>query len=183
MDRRAFTMSLFATAGSGLLISRRARVVAAQSLPRSVSSTWGAARDSGNDIDRFSTTITAHGSDDAAKDAFGTLLDNVQRGTLYSEETGAEIVGDASFFVRYDDPNFVVDEFVVLFSPLIYQFRSEAIHFGGARDAYRLMEEVFSRVDRSATSAEAIADLLPTAEEVAAYGLIEQLQTEATPTL
>lgn len=72
---------------------------------------------------------------------------------------------------------------MVRFGPLVYQFRAESIHYGGARDAYRLMEEVFSRVDTSATTEEALTVLLPTEDEVGPYGLTEQVETEteATP--
>ena len=181
MNRRIFTTSLCASAAIGHWRSRTLQHVAAQTTLLSVSTTWKAARGSGNGIDLFVTTITVRKTEDAANDAFDTLLDEVQVGTLYNEETQAETVGDDSFFVRYSDPNFVVDELVVRIGPLIYQFRSEALQYGGARDAYRLMEEVFGRADRSVTSEKTLTALLPTKEEVAVYGLTEQVETQATP--
>lgn len=182
MNRRTFATCLFSSVTLGSLASSQLHHADAQPTSRSVTTTWNADFGSSNEIDRFATTITVHETEDTASDAFDGLLDDVQEGTLYNEESGSETIGDDSFFVRYSDPNFVVDEMVIRFGPLIYQFRSEAVHFGGARDAYRLMEDVFKRVDESATTEDELNALLPTAEEVAPYGLTEEVKAEATPT-
>lgn len=181
MHRRTFTTALLASAMISWSGSTALRLTAAKTIPLSVTTTWNAARGSGSEIDRFMTTITNHGSEEIASDAFDGLLNAVQQGKIYNEETQSETIGDDSFYVRYNDPNFVIDEFVVRFGSLIYQFRAEAIHYGGARNAFRLMEEVIGRVDPTATTEVALMALLPTAEEVAVYGLTEQVKTGATP--
>jgi hypothetical protein len=118
--------------------------------------------------------ITAYGSEEEASGAFEILLDGVDEGMIYSEETGADDRGDDAFFVRFDDPNFVIDEFTIRFGPIMYEFRSEAIHYGGARNAFRLMEEVYSRVNETADTKEELLVLLPTREEVSKYGLTKE---------
>jgi hypothetical protein len=173
MDRRALMSTALAFSTFSLVSKKRALAWDTESFLH-VRRRWDAELGSGADIDRFTTMITAYGSEEEASGAFEILLDGVDEGMIYSEETGADDRGDDAFFVRFDDPNFVIDEFTIRFGPIMYEFRSEAIHYGGARNAFRLMEEVYSRVNETADTKEELLVLLPTREEVSKYGLTKE---------
>lgn len=177
MDRRTLLKSWLwgAVASSAGLKS-----AVAQSTPEirelRVESKWITDGETDSGLDAFATKITAFESIEEATRKFDDLFGSIQEGTIYNEDTRNETFGDESFFVHYNNMGglLLIYEGTILIDRLIYEFRWEAVHFGGARDGHRLFESVIERahITEDYTETDLVA-LLPTEPEAAQYRLIE----------
>lgn len=142
-----------------------------------VQSEWVTDGKTDSGLDTFITRITAHNDADEASQRFDELFDGVQEGTIYNEDTRNETFGDESFFVQYNNLGglYLIYEGTIRISNLVYEFRWEATHYGGARSGYKIFESVIERAEANdAYTEDELLELLPAEEEVAAYGLIEK---------
>lgn len=181
MNRRTFVTGAMVTTVAGMM---RVEIVTAQTADTiRVEREWefDGVSDPNIGLDTFSVAITAHADELAAEEAFDSIFESVEQGAILNQDTHNETYGDESFFVEFQNLGglLLVYEGTIRIGTLVYEFRWEASHFGGARDGYRLMETVFERAgEQEAYTEEELGALLPTQGEVSEYGLTELVTPE-----
>ena len=177
MNRRTF---LQAGLGAGVVTATSKNEVLAQTpevYELQVQSEWVTDGKTDSGLDTFITRITAHNDVEEATQRFDKLFEGVQAGTIYNEDTRNETFGDESFFVQYDNLGglFLIYEGTIRIRNLIYEFRWEATHYGGARGGHKIFESVIEQAEiREAYTEDELLALLPAEGELTEYGLVKK---------